>query len=228
MKETMKKNMKKFFCLLLSAALLFAMVPAAKIQAAPSKYFADNITIFRYSKLPAEDSKVGYLVDNMPSNGKITNVKSSNKKALTVTYEYIKESHAHVMWLQPKNPGKSTMSFNVKSGKTTKKVTCKVTVEKYSCNLSSLKLGSKNYTSKLSQRSSCSIPLSAYKNKSVKVSVKAKKNWSVANIGIFDGKKMKTIKNNSKIKVTKPGNSISITLYNKKTNTYSFYNVFFS
>lgn len=97
---------------------------------------------------------------------------SSNPKAVPVR---ITAGGVNVV-LEPKKPGKATITIKAKKGKKVYKKKCKVTFLKYVNPFSKLKIGGKNYTSKLKKKSDLNLN-KAYLNG--KVSYKLKKGYTI-------------------------------------------------
>lgn len=219
----MKKISKKLLCLIMTTALLVTALPATLVSAAEKPSFAKTISLST-----VETS--GYVVGNISSTAKITNLKSSKKSVVAVRKEYYKETKQHIIWFEPKKPGTSTVSFKVKQGSKTTTIKCKVKVHKYSNPISSLKIGSKNVKSSFNDKTYTTLKYSKYKNKSMKVSLKLKDGWKVYNnkFNYYNGKTLKEIKFGKKVKITKKNSSISFSAYNTKTGLTQSYSVMFS
>ena len=71
--------------------------------------------------------------------------KSSKKSVVRVKYMEIFDAYGKMPYLIAKKPGKATVTFTIKKGKKTKKLTTKVTVVKYKNPMKKLMIGNKNY-----------------------------------------------------------------------------------
>lgn len=151
-----------------------------------------------------------YYINNMPANGKVTNLSISNKKIATV------KSDAKGIHITPKKAGKATIKFTVKYGSKKKNFTSKLTVYKYENPASSYKLDGKQIKSKFNK--SVFYDYKLKKNKTVKFDVKAKKGWKITSFRYYDktGNSKCYTTNSPKIPLKAGGGSVQINFWNEK------------
>lgn len=215
--------MKKLLTKILSIALVFVMimclVPPVEASAASKKpYFPPSISMSYYPKAGKSANRISWGISDENGDdlvGKITNLKSSNKKVVTV----YKSTWGLGIAMEAKKAGTTTITFNTKIGTKTYSHRCKITVTNYQSPIKTLKIGKKNYASQLSDINY--IDLDGVKNLKGKLSVAMNKNWKINNMYIWDSKtdKSKKAKNNKSIELKK-NQSLWISCYNKKTSEY--------
>ena len=133
--------------------------------------------------------------------GKIikSSFKTKGSAYAKVTFNYNEYDKTYYVHIEPKKPGKASVSFNYKwKGKTTK-YNFTFVIKKYVCPVASFKIGSKEYASAFKT----DFKKNVTKTVSGKVSVKAKKGWKLLDIGYWTNSKYKEIKNGAKVKVSK-------------------------
>ena len=216
--------MKKRLTKILSAMLVFVMVMCLvpPVEAAASKVkkptFDTDMLLNYYPKAGKDWISCAMALNNNyeDNSWKITKLKSSNTKVLTVKKI---DNYSGIM-ITPKKAGKSTITFKATKGSKTYSYKCVVKVMKYENPVKTLKIGSKNYASKFSKMDY--IDLDGKKNYEGKLSIKTNKNWKVTYILIYDAKtdKVKEYKNNKKIKLKK-NQSLYIYFTNTKNDNHS-------
>lgn len=151
----------------------------------------------------AADPLPSYSLDiiGVTKKSKITDLKSSNGNVAAVAiskspfYKYVQ------LVVDPLNPGKTNISFKVKYGNKTKKLSLKVTVKKYENACASFKIGSKDFASKFRKGMFTTV---SNPKKSKKISIKAKKGWKLKAIRLnTKNGKITTIKNGTAVKLKK-------------------------
>ena len=95
---------------------------------------------------------------------------------------------------------------------------------KYVNPLSTLKIGSLNLTSKFNKNASYTLSYNKYKNKNLKLQVKAKNGWSISGNRYITSPKIidrgTFVESGETFKVTKRNASLSIYAYNDKTGQF--------
>lgn len=157
------------------------------------------------------DGSYLYSVYNMPSNGKIQNVKISDSKIATVA------ARPDGIEVKAKKAGAATVKFTVKYGTKKKNFTAKLTVYKYSNPVKSFKLGGKEI--KASYNKGTSYYLTLKKAQKVKFNVKAKAGWKITSFTYYcNGASKRYNTNSPTIKLKKAaGSSVQINFTNEKT-----------
>lgn len=210
----MKKKAKKIMVSVLVMVLMAGcFIPAQIVR-------ADTFMTAKYKKnVTVAKLNYPYILDmgNKLKGVKKVTVKSSKKSVV----EPMKDDKNVFFWT--KKTGTAKLTIKVKKAKKTYTYTTKVKVVKYANPAKTIKLGSKNLTSKFKKE----LFYLTYKTKATKqkLSIKLKKGWKVKTIKqqYFSEKKQtfiqKKIKNNSYIKYTNNvGNRVYMNLYNSKTN----------
>ena len=218
--EKMSKIIKKVLIVLLAIVLVLPALPALETQAASKKpKFAKKMTVLYYPKSSSKNR-----TSHSVGSKKVSNVKSSNKKVLTV--KQVKEQGGgYFLNFTTKKSGTSTVSFKAKVNGKTYTYKCKVTVRKYENPFKTLEFNSQNYASnfKNTNKTSSIVKL---KMGVGKLNIVPKKNWKISKIemhSVLRGKRYITaIKNGAVIDSTEIGtrgifHSILITMRNTKT-----------
>ncbi len=192
------KNTKRKRSLLLTVLVLTVMFGVLEPKAAAAPELSEkNVTYMVADPVPS------YSLDIMgvTKKSKITGLKSSkgNVAAVAISkspfYKYVQ------LVVEPLNPGKTNISFKVKYGNKTKKLSLKVTVKKYENACASFKIGSKNYASKFGKGM---FVTAKNPKKSQKISITAKKGWKLMGIRLnTKNGKITTIKNKTTVKMKK-------------------------
>lgn len=169
--------MRKLITTLLMAIIVttgFMLLPAQYAEASGSSAVAvpSSISITLYSSkdvtVTGAKKNVQYLC-YVPK--KATSLKTSKKSVVTL------KQQNNVIYLVAKKAGTATVSFKC-SGKTYK---VKVTVEKYANPVSYVKIGSTQIAgSKFKATSNQTLKYSKFANKKVKVTIKLKSGWELA------------------------------------------------
>ncbi len=148
---------------------------------------------------------LGITVNNLASNAKITNIKSSNTKVLTASYD--KKKNKKGITVSFKGFGTSTVSFKVKQGGKTYKLSCKYTFKKTPM-LATIKINGVNFTKLLNGRNGCSYKIG---KSSVKVTYKKSSSLSWMEMYYVNKKGKKVaIKSGSTVTVPKDGLILSV------------------
>ena len=215
----MKKILTKMLSVTLVLVMMMCLVPPVEAEASSKKpSFPTKIDEMYYPK-DKQMNTAGWIFGNEGTNYKITNLKSSNKKVLTVSKKY--QYKYTTLNMKLKKAGTATISFKVKIGSKTYNYKCKVTVSAYTNPVKTLKIGSKNYASKF--KNSSFYDLGGKKNHKGKLSITANKNWKIESIYIYNlktGKEQK-VKNNKSITLKK-NHTLGVSLRNKKTGKWSY------
>ena len=151
-----------------------------------------------------------YKVGNMPSNGRITKVSSSNGKVAKIA---IGDNNVRI---KPLKAGTSTIKVTVKTGRLLTTFTSKLTVYKWSNPAASYKIGNKQLKNQF--KNTNIYDYKSANNKTLKFDVKAKTGWKITSFTYYDKNWKSTSYLNSakKIKVQK-GGSVQINFTNQKT-----------
>ena len=159
-------------------------------------------------------------------NWGVTSFKSSNPSVVKLAsrkcyplYQANPESYMSRVMI-PKKAGTTVISYKARNN-TYKQ---KVTVKKYVNPLSTLKIGSLNLTSKFNKNASYTLSYDKYKNKNLKLQVKAKNGWSISGNRYITSPKIidrgTFVESGKTFKVTKRNASLSIYAYNDKTGQF--------
>lgn len=205
----MKKIYKLVAVLMMSGLILgLACMGGVKVQAASPKV-NNNLNLYLYKDQP-EYSKIVYI-ENPVANGKITKLKNSNSKVVTV-----KAMNPYgILQMQPKKVGTSQITFRY-AGKT---FVQKVTVDKYANPCKSFKIGKTNYTKNFNKSRHFNHN-GRKKDIREKISIVPNKGWKLGKIEVVTmSEGRKKVKNNSKIKMTIKETGTGVDVYFKNTKT---------
>lgn len=209
----MKKLTTKFMAIIMVCLLVITTVPTGTLNAqAAAPKFQKKIQMRMYKQ------NAGYTyyfyVQNPTKKGKITNVKNSNSSVAETGVATDWKNRKCILTVEPKNVGKTKVSFKYggKQFKTT------ITVEKWESPCKQFKIGNKDYAKKFEISDQYNLNKQK-KDVTAKIKVTPKKGWKLLKIEYVLGK---TIKNNSKVKLSgggKYGTGTGIYAYfkNKKT-----------
>ena len=201
---------------MLSMALVFVMivclVPPVETEASSKPWFPKKHNQYYYEKNQSSNTTTFVFGDEL-ENYKITDLKSSNKKVLTVSTFY--DSYTYLD-IRARAPGKATITFKAKVGSKTYSYKCNVVVHKYENPAKSLKIGKTNYASEFSYIEY--FTLRARKNLKGKLAITTNKNWKIKDIEVYDYRttERREVKNNKTITLNK-GQVLWVTFINKKT-----------
>lgn len=223
----MKKHFRQILAtvLALTMVLLYSFTVQAQTVTKPDQV----LTLYSSSSLSFNDNQRKYapanetvLNTNIYMNQGVKAYKSSNTSVVNIVYrklyplyQYNPDSYS-APFMNAKKTGTTVISF--KDANNTYKE--KVTVKKYVNPFSTLKIGSLNLTSKFKTNASYTLSYNKYKNKNLKLQVKAKNGWTVeGNRYITSSRPMDRnwIENGKTFKVTKRNSSLVIYTYNQKT-----------
>ncbi len=143
---------------------------------------------------------------NFPSNGQIKNLKSSNKKILTVKTATGIGNVKSAIIVTAKKAGTARVSFDVVNKRTKKKLdhyVCKVTVRRFTSPFTKVTLNGKNMTSKFKGTPYISFVSDA---KKMKLSIKMKKGYQLERIEYNNGVQYTEAKNGKTFRRTKKNN----------------------
>lgn len=215
MSKTMsEKILKRLIPILMIFAVTITSVPAISVQAAGEIYFPETIKVRNFPKR-LKSEKIQLKRVYIYSKGKITQLKSSDKKVATVKKE--KSSFYSCIEITPKSADTTKISFKYGG----KKYTSTVYVTDYENPFKSIKVGKKDLTKKFDKSNEY-----VYKQKhnmSGKLKIKLKKDWKVKSmyLGYPDDKGGQVVKNNKNISLRTDMYDgtcyLSILLQNKKT-----------
>lgn len=151
-------------------------------------------------------------INNLASGAKITDIKSSNSKAMTAVYDKSRYSKGLIVYF--KDFGTSKITFKVTQNGKTYKLSCKFTLKKCPNPLKSLKIGGKQLASKFSGASGASYDTN---KTSVKISYKAASGYKIKKVFYYDPKTGKevTVKNNTVLQIPEEGVSLTFVYYRK-------------
>lgn len=157
------------------------------------------------------------VLTTVPTKKKVTSLKSTNTSVVSLTLKNGSGSAKGYrgVFLTAKKSGTATVSYKI--GSNTYKT--KIVVKKYASPFSALKLGSSNILSKFRSNSVYTMSYTKYKNKSLKLSYKAKSGWSVSASYLYQpgNQKSSMVKNNKSFKITKKNSALILNAYNSKT-----------
>lgn len=179
MEENIMKNSKKRIVRLLLAAFALISVfgAAMTVNAAAPKLTSKKIVCYMgnssYAQLPIKGlSKATEVVSNKYGSVKAQYSNPDIAELRTSGYD---------IEIEPKNPGSTDVTFEVKYGKgmkKTKKLTCNIEVREYENPCKQLKFGSKDYASKFKKTAYTFFVLKGKQ----KLSVKAADGWKLTGI----------------------------------------------
>lgn len=159
---------------------------------------------------PKKSSIYIYRVKNMPSNGKITKVSSSNKKVAAIS---VGDNDVRI---KPLKAGTSTVKVTVKTGRTLTTFTSNLTVYKWSNPVSSYKIGSKQFKNKFKNTNVYNYKLG--NNRTLDFNVKAKTGWKITSFTYYDKNgNSKSYLNSTKQIMPEKGGSVQINFTSQKT-----------
>ena len=192
--------------------MIMCLVPPVTTEASSKPWFLKKHNMYYYEKNQAYNTATFVFGDDT-KDYKITDLKSSNKKVLTVSTFYDSFTYLDI---RTRAPGKATITFKAKVGSKTYSYKCKVVVHTYENPVKSLKIGKTNYASEFAYMNY--FTLRAQKNLKGKLAITTNKNWKIKNIEVYDYKSdnITKVKNNKTITLNK-GQALWVTCINKKT-----------
>ncbi len=212
----MKKVTKRLLAAFLALAMVFTLlaVPATSmkdVSAATSKTVYIN---------PYSDRVVSYKPDRVTQVAGVISImgctKASQIKKLKCSNKDMKVSakDGYIRVDYGKKAGKATITCTVKGVK----LKTTFTVKKYTNPVSSIKIGSKKYTSKFAKNDYIYISKKVSKKA---LNIKAKKGWTIKSVSVYNGKSKHYDVNKSsfskKITLNKKYADVFVTMYQKST-----------
>ncbi len=192
------RHTRRMIMLLLTVLALTGVCGVLAPKAAAPRLSSREATYF------ALDPPALFTIDiiGATSKSQIAELKSSRNDVATVEIEKNPRYSKYVrLVVEPRSPGKTTVSFKVKYGSKTKKLTFRATVRKYENVCASFKVGSKNYASKFNKKM---FVTAGNPKKSRKISVEAKKGWKLLHIRLYTKNGRETlIDNNTTVNLKK-------------------------
>jgi hypothetical protein len=214
----MKKMTKWFSKVWFLALMVICLLPCNQVRADESSKpeFPKSITIIYHP-----NDSLNFDIEGRESTDKIQNLKSANKNIVKVTK--VKENSETYICFMPKKVGKTTVSFEIKRGKTVYKFKTVVTVINYQNPCASFKVGSQNLTTKFNKTNSYTVT-SKLKGK---LSISTKSGWELMQIISYNSKTNSNVKAliNKKDITVKKGNTLSAVFYNNKKNLTETINI---
>ena len=170
-------NTKSVFRML-SVLLLVCLLVGTQIPAlAEDPYIPSEITFQMSENIGSRNINL----EGVKDVSAITKLKSSNPKVATLSkFEY--EGTAYVA-IEPKSPGKTTVTFNLKHNGKTIKAKVAVTVLKYVNPFKSLKIGTKSCASLFKKTDMAHT----YKTLKGRITYKLKKGWKLRTVSSYNG-----------------------------------------
>lgn len=211
----MKGRKRRIFALVLTVFMLTGLFGVLEPQAAAPELPIKKATYF------AIDPPTLFAIDiiGVTQKSQITGLKSSKSSVASAEIEKNPRYSKYVrLVVEPKSPGKTTISFRVKYGKSTKKLNFKATVKKYVNSCASFKVGSKDYASKFKKGMFTTV---SNPQKSQRISVKAKKGWKLQNIRLYTKGGKETVIDNNQTVNLKNFRQIYADFYNGKADVSS-------
>jgi len=203
----------KFRKALCSVLVLLLLALQTAVVADP--YIPEEMTIIKAADIGSQNISL----DGVSKVSDISKLKSSNKKVATVsTFTYLDMVY---IGISPKNPGKSTITFNYKYGGKTYKGKVKVTVLDYENPFKSIKIGSKNYSSRFRNQQRIEVD----KALSGKLTINLKKGYTLQSLYSYnykDGEDFQILSENKKIKIRK-GHRLEINVLDENGAYRVFY-----
>lgn len=212
----MKKATKRLLAVFLALAMVFTLlaVPATSmkdVSAATSKTvyinpYSDRVVSYKPGRVTQASGVISIMGCTKASQ--IKKLKCSNKNMKVSAKDgYIRVDYG-------KKAGKATITCTVKGVK----LKTTFTVKKYTNPVSSIKIGSKNYTSSFAKNTY------TYTSKKVSkktLSVKAKKGWTIKSVSVYNGgSKYYNVNKSSyskKITLSKKYSDVIVVMYQKST-----------
>lgn len=220
-----KRKMRQYLKKLLPAFLILTLTIAASITVEAKTISSPTRTVTVYSKssksynsfLGKYNSSNETILNVVPISDKVTSLKSTKNSVVSLTiHNGSDNSKAYKgIFLNAKKAGTATVSYKI--GLNT--YSTKIVVKKYVSPFSALKLGSSNILSKFKSNGVYTMGYAKYKNKSLKLSYKAKNDWSISASYLQEpgNQKAPSVKNNQSFKVTKKNSALILYAYNSKT-----------
>lgn len=216
----MKKATKRLLAAFLALAMVFTLlaVPATSmkdVSAATSKTvyinpYSDRVVSYKPGRVTQTSGVISIVGCTKASQ--IKKLKCSNKNMKVSAKDGYKDGYIRVDY--GKKAGKATITCTVKGVK----LKTTFTVKKYTNPVSSIKIGSKNYTSSFAKNTY------TYTSKKVSkktLSVKAKKGWTIKSVSVYNGKSKHYDVNKSsyskKITLSKKSSGVIVVMYQKST-----------
>lgn len=199
-------------------ASVFTSVPTVKASDASDVASVDKkVTLELQSQPRNKTGQISISGYGLYDGAKVTNLKSSNKKVLTVSWS---KKYPSTIVVKLKKTGKAVVSFDVVYNGQKTSLSTKVTVKKYVNPCAVFKVGNKNYTSKFKR--DADFYTSHKGTPKRKVYIKAAKNWKIESIYYYNypDYKVKPIKSKSNVRFSakKGGYAyIQVQFKNKKT-----------
>lgn len=227
----MKKHFRQIFATVL--ALTMVLLCSFSVQAETITQKDQIITLYSSASQCYNAGRRAYAPSNETSintdiymNWGVTSFKSSNPSVVKLAsrkcyplYQVNPESYMSRVMI-PQKTGTTVISYKARNN-TYKQ---KITVKKYVNPLSTLKIGSLNLTSKFNKNASYTLSYDKYKNKNLKLQVKAKNGWSISGNRYITSPKIidrgTFVESGETFKVTKRNASLSIYAYNDKTGQF--------
>ena len=211
MKDLGKKILgKKLMAITLLLTMVITMLPVTEVQA-KSPTFSKKIYLKCYPNRTNKNITYGtaQYIYNPTTNGKVTQLKSSNPKVATVSK--LKHDKNSII-IAPKKAGKAKITFKYAG----KKFTSTVIVVEHENPFKSIKIGKKNITKyfNVSDHYAMNKQTKALKGK---INIKLNKDWKIEYINIRDKQyNTKKVKNKSNVKL-ESDSTLVIRVRNKKT-----------
>ena len=196
MSRFMKQKLgKKCIGVMLLFAMVITLMPATKVQA-QEMMFPKKIEMILYPNRPKSKPVEASYFSVWHGNGKITQLKNSNKKVVTVEKS---EYSSDGIKVTPKSAGISKITFKC-SGK---KFTCTIKVRKYESPFKLIKIGKKDFTKNFNVSESYQLT-GRTRNMGGKLRIKLNKNWKIQSMELSyveneEGLDNKKVKNNQNI-----------------------------
>lgn len=209
-------------------ALLVMMLAAPVMTNAAVKPVCSKTATLRYVKWTKyvadgkeEISTIAWdplYIGNLSNSAVITNIKSSNKhftarKGVGVNAIYVEQKQDYVI----KSGIKTTISFNVRQGGKTYKLSSRITFKPYGAFFKSFKLGTKDYASAVSGYRLKKI--SSLKGNTAKIQIVPNNGYKIDQIIVNYKNKSKKVKNGSNISLKNVRN-ISVWYHTTKKPKY--------
>lgn len=207
--ENMKKKFRKILGLLLVLTVLFTALPVSAAQV--NIYVPSEINVTLY---PSKDSKNSESLCSAP--GKVTSLKTSDKSIVTLTTKKFGNGETLIN-LVPHKKGTTTVSFKYKG----KVYRTRVTVEKYTSPVKSIKIGNATISgSKFKSSSKLTLSYAKYGNKKAKVNITPAKGWKIEGFGYWQKGWMKSdFYQNGKIVSIKGGKGCELFFFATNSKT---------
>lgn len=203
----MKKSTKKLMAALLVLAIAVTAIPAANVQAAAPK--VPKNCKFWFYEWKSGTSIASIYIQNPTAKGKITKLKNSNPSVAKVAV-----GGNNYLTVEIKKAGTSKVTFTYAG----KKFSTKISIKKWESPCSQFKVGKKDYAKYFKKSGQYNLNRQK-KDRTEKIKITPKKGWKLTKIENLTPDSEKTVKNNSKVKLSIKFTGTAVFAYFKNIKT---------